>query len=121
MNKNTGSLNRQLFVTAHSDTMYVQSLFPALSPEDIRQDTFAYGPCWGILDAGMTMEKHRHAIPEFYVFVQGEGQMVLGDRSFDVQGGMSVNIPPSTDHEVTNPETAVNPLIWVSIGLKEKP
>ena len=69
----------------------------------------------------MTMEKHRHAIPEFYVFVQGKGEMVLGSDTFEVAGGMSVNIPRNMDHEVTNPETAVEPLIWISIGLKEEP
>jgi len=98
-----------------------QTVFPRLSAHDIREDTFAYPPCWGILDAGMTMEKHRHPIPEFYVFVQGKGEMVLGADTFEVAGGMSVNIPRSMDHEVTNPETAVEPLIWISIGLKEEP
>lgn len=119
MKKNMGALNRKCFVTAHSDTMFVQTMFSDLSPEEIRKDTFAYPPCWGILDAGMTMEKHRHPIPEFYVFVQGKGTMNLGAETFDVVAGMSVNIPRNMDHEVTNLDTAVEPLIWVSIGLKE--
>lgn len=119
MNKNIGHLNRKSFVTAHSDTMFVQTLFPHLSPEDIREDTFAYPPCWGILDPGMTMEKHRHPIPEFYVFVMGKGQMLLGSDTFEVAAGMSVNIPRDMDHEVTNSESAVEPLIWLSIGFNE--
>jgi len=101
--------------------MFVQTIFPRLDPDEIREDTFAYPPCWGILDAGMTMEKHRHPIPEFYVFVQGKGRMVLGSESFEVAAGRSINIPSNMDHEVANPETAVEPLIWISIGLKEKP
>jgi mannose-6-phosphate isomerase-like protein (cupin superfamily) len=121
MNKNIGRLNRKSFTPAHSNTTYVQAIFPELDPADIRTDTFAYPPCWGILDAGMTMEKHRHPIPEFYVFVQGNGEMTLGSDVFAVTAGMSVNIPRGCDHEVTNAETAVEPLIWVSIGLKEEP
>ncbi len=119
MNRNTGNLDRAKFVTAHADTMFVQTIFPELKPEDIRADTFAYPPCWGILDAGMTMEKHQHPIPEFYVFIQGTGEMALGTERFDVASGMSVNISRNMDHEVTNPESAVEPLIWISIGLKE--
>ena len=120
MEKNLGRLNRTCFSSAHSDTMYVQTLFPGLNADDIRKDTFAYPPCWGILDAGMTMEKHRHPIPEFYVFVQGNGTMVLGSETFDVAAGVSVNIPRNMDHEVANPEMAVEPLIWISIGLKKE-
>jgi mannose-6-phosphate isomerase-like protein (cupin superfamily) len=119
MNKNIGKLDRSKFATAHSDSMFVQTIFPELNIEDIRADTFAYPPCWGILDPGMTMEKHNHPIPEFYVFVQGRGEMLLGTDRFDVAGGMSVNIPGNTNHEVTNSNSAVEPLIWISIGLKE--
>ncbi len=119
MNRNIGRLDRTRFATAHADTMFVQKLFAELNPEDIREGTFAYPPSWGILDAGMTMEKHRHPIPEFYVFVQGAGEMVLGTDRFEVAGGMSINIPPNVDHEVTNPPSAAVPLIWISIGLKE--
>jgi len=121
MNKNIGQLDRKCFAKAHSDTMFVQMVFPHLSPDEIREDTFAYPPCWGVLDAGMTMEKHRHPIPEFYVFVLGKGRMVLGSETFEVVSGMGVNIPRNMDHEVTNSETAVTPLIWISIGLIEEP
>jgi mannose-6-phosphate isomerase-like protein (cupin superfamily) len=119
MNQNIGKMDRTKFAMAHGDTMFVQMIFPDLKSDEIRAETFAYPPCWGILDAGMTMEKHAHPIPEFYVFVQGEGEMMLGTQRFRVTGGMSVNIPRNMDHEVTNPESAVEPLIWVSIGLKE--
>ncbi|MCA1808032.1 MAG: cupin domain-containing protein [Lentisphaerae bacterium] len=120
MQQNIGRMDRAKFMKAHADSMYVQKIFPGLKPEDIRAGTFAYPPCWGILDAGMTMEKHKHPIPEFYVFIQGAGVMLLGTERFDVTAGMSVNIPRSMDHEVTNPESAVEPLIWVSIGLKQE-
>ncbi|MEA3334680.1 MAG: cupin domain-containing protein [Chloroflexota bacterium] len=117
MKENLGKLDRTRFEKAHADTMFVQRIFPDLEPDQIRENVFAYAPCWGILDPGMTMERHRHPIPEFYVFVQGSGQMLLGADVFDVAAGMSVNIPRNMDHEVTNPAAAVEPLIWVSIGL----
>ena len=121
MNKNIGQLNRKCFRTSHSETVFAQTIFPHLSRDDIPEDTFAYPPCWAILDAGMTLKKHRHPMPEFYVFVQGKGQMVLGSETLEVAAGMSVNIPRNMDHDATNPQTAVEPLIWISIGLKEEP
>ena len=119
MNKNVNRLNRKNFIMVHEDTLFIQPLFPDLDVEDICKDTFTYRPCWAILDAGMTMEKHDHPIAEIYVFTQGKGQMLLGSETLNVCAGMSVNIPPNMDHEVTNPDTAVDPLIWVSIGLKK--
>ena len=118
MSKNTGRLNRSCFAKAHSDTVFVQPIFPHLAADEIRKDTFAYPPCWGILDPGMAVEKHQHPMPEFYVFAQGKGQMVLGSDTFDVAAGMSVNIPVNVDHAVVNAESAIEPLVWVSIGLK---
>lgn len=112
-------LDRTKFGKAHADTMFVQQMFPQLKPDDIRPETFAYPPCWGILDPGMTMERHHHAIPEFYVFTAGSGRMALGERWFDVEAGMCVNIPRNIEHEVTNPPESVGALVWVSIGLKE--
>ena len=119
MNRNVGQWNRKKFSKAHADTMFVQPLFGELGHDEIRKNTFAYGPCWGILDPGMTMEKHRHAIPEFYVFTEGDGVMTLGKKTFPVRKGMAVNIPPNDDHEVSNAAESIGPLIWVSIGLKE--
>ena len=115
------SLDRTRFTTAHEGTMYVQDMFPDLPGSAIRKDTFPYGPCWGILDPGMTMEKHRHPIPEFYVFTQGRGTMLLGAETFPVEAGMAVNIPRDMDHEVTNAPSAVEPLVWASIGLTVEP
>lgn len=116
--KHFGQLNRGKFVLRHNDTVYVQDCFPQLNPEDIRPDTFQYLPCWAIIDAGMKVEPHEHPIPEFYVFTCGEGIMQLGEQDFPVKAGMAVNIPKDVVHSVSNDESAVEPLIWVSIGLK---
>lgn len=118
MEKHINRLDRTRFGKAHADTMFVQRMFPELSADDIRPETFAYPPCWGILDPGMTMERHSHPIPEFYVFTAGVGRMALGERWFDVRAGMCVNIPPGVEHEVANAPDAIEPLIWTSIGLK---
>ena len=121
MSKNIGQLDQSCFTKAHSDTVFVQPIFPHLTPDGIRKDTFAYPPCWGILDPGMAVEKHQHPIPESYVFTQGKGQMALGSDTFEVSAGMAVNIPVDTDHAVTNAGSAVEPLVWISIGLKQDP
>jgi mannose-6-phosphate isomerase-like protein (cupin superfamily) len=76
-------------------------------------------PCWAALDPGMTVEPHQHPTPEIYLFMCGEGMMRLGEERFDVKDGMAVNIPPNTVHSVANSTSAIHPLIWVSIGLKE--
>lgn len=117
MDENLGRLDRTQFVSVHEETLYVQGLFPGLPPEAIRPETFSYPPSWAVLDPGMTMERHHHAFPEFYVFVKGRGTMLLGERSFSVEAGQSVNIPDDWVHEVSNAPDAVEPLIWVSIGL----
>jgi mannose-6-phosphate isomerase-like protein (cupin superfamily) len=117
--RHTGRLDRTRFGLAHNQTVYVQGMFDRLAPDEIRPGVFAYGPCWALLDPGMTVEPHEHAIPEFYVFTAGEGTMRLGGREFPVKAGVAVNIPPNVTHTVNNPGSAVEPLVWVSIGLRE--
>ena len=115
--RHLGQLDRTQFRTAHNDSVYVQAMFNSLTAQDIHPSAFAYAPCWAILDAGMTVEPHQHAIPEFYVFVSGAGYMRIGDVEFPVENGQAVNIPPNMEHTVRNEATAVQPLIWVSIGM----
>ena len=110
-----GRLDRRRFFQAHNDTMHVQPLFK-FPHAQIRPNTFAYDPCWGILDPGMAMEAHAHPTPEFYVFTNGQGEMTLGNESITVEAGMAVNVPPDMTHSVANPTHAVEPLIWVSLG-----
>ena len=119
IHQHIGQLDRTQFGMAHNDSVYVQTMFKQLRAQDIHPDALAYAPCWAILDAGMAVEPHHHPIPEFYVFVSGAGVMKLGDQEFAVESGQAVNIPPNVLHTVINKPTAVLPLIWVSIGLKE--
>jgi mannose-6-phosphate isomerase-like protein (cupin superfamily) len=117
--KHIGQIDRTRFEEAHNGSVYCQPLFELLDLDEIRPDTFAYRPCWGILDPGMTLEAHQHPIPEFFVFISGEGLMRLDEEQFEVRGGMAINIPRGALHEVKAMESAVQPLVWVSIGMKE--
>ncbi|MBI4530510.1 MAG: cupin domain-containing protein [Candidatus Latescibacteria bacterium] len=117
--KYSGRMDRTRFSLVHNKSVYCQSLFEIIKHEEIRPDTFAYMPCWAVLDPGMMVEAHQHPTPEIYVFTNGEGVMRLGEERFDVENGMAVNIPPNMVHSVTNSTSAIHPLIWVSIGLKE--
>ena len=116
--ENIGKLNRRCFSAAHSNTVYVQPLFGELPSQALGGGVFAYPPCWAILDPGMTVETHRHPIPEFYVFVQGSGSMVLGSETIPVAKGTAVNILPKVDHGVSNDRESLESLVWVSIGLE---
>ena len=120
LSKHMGTMDRSKFKPVHNGTVYVQDCFDGLDPEAIRPDTFQYLPCWAIIDPGMTVEPHKHPIPEFYVFTCGQGTMLLGEKTFPVRAGMAVNIPSDLMHSVANDKKAVEPLIWVSIGLKGK-
>ena len=116
---NLGRLDRSRFRGAYNDSVYVQTMFAQADVQRLFAHALAYPPCWAVLDPGMTVEAHSHAIPEFYVFVNGCGSMRLGEQRFPVESGMAVNIPPNVVHEVENSSTAVEPLMWVSIGLNE--
>lgn len=116
---NLGRLDRSKFRGAHNDSVYVQTMFVQADVQRLFAHALAYPPCWAVLDPGMTVEAHSHAIPEFYVFVNGSGNMRLGEQRFPVESGMAVNIPPNVVHEVENSSSAVEPLMWVSIGLHE--
>ena len=118
LKKHMGKMDRGKFRPVHNNTVYVQDCFNGLDPEEIRPDTFQYLPCWAIIDPCMTVEPHKHPIAEFYVFTAGAGRMRVGSKWFPVKAGMAVNIPKNLIHSVVNDPKAVEPLIWVSIGLK---
>lgn len=113
-----GEFDRSKFRSAHNDTVLVQPVFDTLSADDIKPGVLGYTPCWAMLEPGMTVEAHNHATPEFYVFTKGNGLMSLDGETFEVQEGMAVNIPPDVVHEVANSDSAAQPLVWLSIGLK---
>lgn len=118
ISKNVGKLDRTHFRLVHNETVYCQTFFEQLTADDVGPNALEYNPCWAIIDPGMTLEAHSHPMPEFYVFVSGEGTMRLNEQEFPVQNGMAVNIPPNVVHQVSNSASSIQPLIWVSVGFK---
>ncbi len=52
---------------------------------------------------GAETRLHLHRVTEeLYHVTQGQGQMTLGERVFDVQAGDTVCIPPGTPHRIRN-------------------
>ena len=52
---------------------------------------------------GMKTQAHRHCkSEELYHITQGSGRMALGERTFDVEVGDTVLIPPGTPHYIEN-------------------
>lgn len=61
------------------------------------------------IPANTETQLHRHLnSEELYHITQGEGMMVLGQHSFPVQTGDTVQIPPGTPHKIIN--TGINDL-----------
>lgn len=56
-----------------------------------------------IIDIGQEtrLHKHHHS-EELYHITQGQGLMTLGDHSFKVNVGDTIQIPPGTAHKIRN-------------------
>jgi mannose-6-phosphate isomerase-like protein (cupin superfamily) len=101
---------------AHGDTVFVQSLVADAHPTVPWPRSFAYPPCWAILEPGMALEAHQHPTMEAYVFVAGAGTMRLDGREFPVAEGVAVIIPPNAVHQVCTEPGIASPLVWISLG-----
>lgn len=67
------------------------------------------------LKPGQETRGHSHdEQEEVYFFIQGEGQMVLGEEKFDVEEGSVVLIPKGKFHKVINKSNAF-PCIFVCV------
>ena len=59
------------------------------------------------LKPGQETKGHSHERQEeVYFFLQGEGEMILGDKRFDVKEGSIVSIPKGKFHKVINKSNA---------------
>ena len=55
------------------------------------------------VEPGVSTQWHRLSVAEYYVVIEGEGDMELGnDAPFRIGPGDSVAIPPGTPQRVTN-------------------
>ncbi len=65
------------------------------------------------LEAGGLLAVHRHAAPEVYYVLEGNGVMTLGDREQEVSAGSSVAIPGDLRHGIRNPGPATLRFFYV--------
>ncbi len=54
------------------------------------------------LKAGEWLALHRHAQPEIYYILAGEGQMTIDGMSYDVAAGTGIFIPGNAEHGIKN-------------------
>ena len=67
---------------------------------------------WGYLEGPGTMELHAHPTYEIYIFVEGEGAVIVEDVRTEVKAGDIVNIMPGENHTVINERNS--PLKWAA-------
>lgn len=66
------------------------------------------------LESGQTNPLHRHpGSDEIIYFVQGTGEVTVGDEIAAVQPGVSVHIPPDVTHEIRN--TGLEPMLVILV------
>jgi mannose-6-phosphate isomerase-like protein (cupin superfamily) len=57
--------------------------------------------------------KHKHLEYESFTVLSGTGVVMVGDKTFKVEAGDTVTIPPNTDHwMIPHPETKLVGLLW---------
>lgn len=56
---------------------------------------------FGFLPGGETVEKHAHdTMEEFFYFINGHGEYLLGQERIIVRKGVTVRVPPGVLHEL---------------------
>lgn len=89
----------------HDNTVYRK---PLIRAGDLAGNLATYNYAW--LEQGKAVTPHRHPDgQEWYLFLEGRGEMQVGDSTFPVAAGDFVHVPPSTVHSVRNgnPHTLV--------------
>lgn len=122
------TLDRARMDEVHSGTIYRQKLFktellpgahassqvdwsrypnavPAHTPFDFS---------WALLKPGMTLEPHRHATAEIFVFFEGNGRVRVEGEEQSITAGQAVYIEPNQEHSVHN--TSERDLTWLVLG-----
>lgn len=67
---------------------------------------------WGYLDGPGEMEYHKHPTYEIYIFIEGEGFVLVDGVRTEVKPGDIVNIMPGEMHTVINEKDS--PLKWAA-------
>lgn len=56
-----------------------------------------------IVSAGQETRLHKHLLSEeLYHITQGQGMMTLGEQTFEVESGDTIEIAPGTAHKIVN-------------------
>ncbi|MHB1296850.1 MAG: cupin domain-containing protein [Anaerolineae bacterium] len=91
---------------AHAGTILAMDVLP-------RGMKAPFGHAWGYLEAHHAMEGHRHPSAEVYVFIDGEGVVIVGEEQQAVSAGEVIEIPVDAYHTVRNDSDA--PLLWFAL------
>lgn len=84
---------------AHEGTILAAGVLP--------NDLMApFDHAWGYLDKPGAMDTHRHPTEEIYIFIKGEGFVVIDGEKIPVNPGDVVHIPPDALHSVINEKNA---------------
>lgn len=88
--------------TTHEGTTQVKRLIPPHGQHPGNVATMNYA--W--LEPGKQLTQHVHTDgEEFYFFLEGKGQILVGNDWFDVTAGDFVTVPPSHAHSVKNTDS----------------
>ncbi len=62
---------------------------------------------------GTPYRKHKHAHPEVYYFLAGEGRVWVDGQEYQVKTGSTLFIPGSSEHAVCNPGSVPLKLLYI--------
>ncbi len=71
-----------------------------------------FSHAWGYLNGPGEMEPHTHYKEEVYLFIRGEGFVVVDGQRYPVRSGDVAYVPPGALHSVAN--EARGELLWAA-------
>ncbi len=82
----------------HNNTIHRKSLIT------VEQDKGKLATCnYAWIEKGKQLETHVHSDgEEFYLFLEGEGEMLVGDKWFSVKKNDFVVVPQNQNHSLKN-------------------
>lgn len=82
----------------HSNTTHIKRLIPA---REKKGGIATYNYAW--LEKGKQFEVHSHPDgEEFFLFLEGKGEMLIGDKWMPVEKGDFITVPASSNHSAKN-------------------
>ena len=84
-----------------------------ISADRTPTDSLTVGTAEVPSDSGIPYRKHRHAHPEVYYILEGEGRVWIDGEEYAVKTGSTLFIPGSSEHAVCNPGKRPLKLLYV--------